>query len=585
MFERLVKTWLVAVGGLLFLALSDVSTHPLRPLTDLYFMNDLSILGFIAGAAALWRILQVIVGRPKSALYGFASLSSWAAVEPLRRPGVTVAALAVACGIIAYAGAYLIFDGYVLSRDEAQAVFDAKIFAHGAPLAPVAPEWRSYAAALQPMFMLPVPGGGYWASAYLPVNAVLIAVARAAGDQALMAPAMAAVSVISVFAVARQLWPERPGTAWVAAILLATSSQFLVTAMTPFAMSAHLAFNLVWLWLFLRGGRLGHAGAITVGFLASGLHQMVFHPLFATPFILQLWLERRWSTAILYTAAYATICIFWIAYPSLELTYAGIAVSETRTAVIDRFAAAVGALVGAFDIANIGMMAKNLLRFVTWQNPLTMPLALLGAMAAFRAKGTLRSLAIGFGLTTLAMFVLLPFQGYGWGYRYLHGLLGSASLLAAWRWEQFTVTFATSQKTPARSAFVVVAATSFLALLPIHAWQAHQVVQPYAMADAAIRRSKAQLVLVDGAGTWFDWDLVRNDPYLTNRPITLYLGGAIPGGLNQAQIIALCARYRVAIFDQTDAARFGIRTYAALPGEINRATLPQLRCVGPSGLH
>ena len=582
MFERLLKISLVAVVGLLFLALTDASTYQLRPLTDLYFADDLLVLGGLAGAVALWRIFPGLIGRSASAFRGLTRFSGSASGGPCDRPLVAVVALATACAVIAYAGAHLIFDDYVLSRDEAQAVFDATIFAHGAPLARVAPMWRPYATALAPMFMLPVPGGGYWGSTYLPVNAALIAVARAAGDRALMGPAMAATSIIAVFAIARRLWPQRPGSAWVAAILLATSSQFLVTAMTAFAMSAHLAFNLVWLWLFLRGGRSGHAGAITVGFLACGLHQMVFHPLFAAPFILHLWLERRWPTAIVYTTAYAAMSVFWIVYPSLALAYVGIAAGETRGAGVNRFAAEVAALFGAFDVANIGMMAKNLLRFVTWQNPLTTPLALLAAIAAFRAKGTPRSLALGLGLTILTVFVLIPFQGYGWGYRYLHGLLGSACLLAAWRWAQFAETLATSQMRTARAAFIAVAAISLLALLPVHSWQAHQIVRPYAMADAAIRRSKAQVVLVDGAGTWFDWDLVRNDPYLTNRPITLYLGGAIPGGLDQTQVKALCARYSVAIFDRTDAAQFGIRTYAAPPSEINRAGLSQLGCSGPS---
>jgi hypothetical protein len=39
-------------------------------------------------------------------------------------------------------------------------------------------------------------------------------------------------------------------------------------SMTPYAMSAHLALNLVWLWLFLRNTAASHAGAIAVGFLA-----------------------------------------------------------------------------------------------------------------------------------------------------------------------------------------------------------------------------------------------------------------------------------------------------------------------------
>ena len=92
-------------------------------------------------------------------------------------------------------------------------------------------------------------------------------------------------------------------------------------------MPAYLAFNLAWLWLFLRGGRLGHGAAIAVGFLAAGLHQVLFHPLFVAPFVWQLWLDRRWRLAAVYTLAYAAICGFWIEFPQLELRWLGEAAS------------------------------------------------------------------------------------------------------------------------------------------------------------------------------------------------------------------------------------------------------------------
>jgi len=66
---------------------------------------------------------------------------------------------------------------------------------------------------------------------------------------------------------------------------------------------------------------------------------------------------------------------------------------------------------------------------------LTAPLLVMGGVAAFRSAGMVRALLLGLVLTTAAMFVLLPYQGHGWGYRYLHGLLGSAVLLAAWTWD------------------------------------------------------------------------------------------------------------------------------------------------------
>jgi len=47
-------------------------------------------------------------------------------------------------------------------------------------------------------------------------------------------------------------------------------------------------------------------------------------------------------------------------------------------------------------------------------------------------------LVAGLVLTLLAMFMLLPYQGHGWGYRYLHGLIGSAALLGGYGWITLT---------------------------------------------------------------------------------------------------------------------------------------------------
>ena len=94
-------------------------------------------------------------------------------------------------------------------------------------------------------------------------------------------------------------------------------------------MPAHLAFNLAWLWLFLRGGKAGHAGAIAVGFLATGIHQLIFHPMFVAPFVLQLWLRRRWGLGALYTLAYAAICLFWIEYWPLASWVSGVAPGDS----------------------------------------------------------------------------------------------------------------------------------------------------------------------------------------------------------------------------------------------------------------
>ena len=66
-------------------------------------------------------------------------------------------------------------------------------------------------------------------------------------------------------------------------------------------------------------------------------------------------------------------------------------------------------------------MLKDVLRFVDWQNPIVLPFALLAYRPVRDGDGIARELSTGLALTLAAMFILLPYQGHGWGYRYLHG--------------------------------------------------------------------------------------------------------------------------------------------------------------------
>jgi len=190
----------------------------------------------------------------------------------LRWPYAILAGLSFCVLVAGVIGTYVVFDGYHLSRDEFLAEFDALVFRSGRIVAPLDAQWLPFASALQPIFMLPIPHESGFASAYLPINAGFRALIGLIGDDNWTSPLLAACAVIATFGVARRLWPGRPDAAFVSAILMTTSSQFLVTSMTSYAMTAHLALNMIWLWFFLRDSKLGHGAAITTGFFASGLH-------------------------------------------------------------------------------------------------------------------------------------------------------------------------------------------------------------------------------------------------------------------------------------------------------------------------
>ncbi len=564
-FDALTVVWLKIV-----VCLPVAAIYALRvkysSVTELFFWRqDLPVLlGCVALTAGLGLVRWPALRRPGAAF----------------EPRTLAFVLAGACLVIGVAGAPVVFGGYRLSLDEFLADFDARIFAHGQFAAPIDPGWRAFVPALQPAFMLPAPSHDVWASAYLPINAAVRALAGTVGCAGWVNPFWTGLSVVAVFGVARKLWPERPARALVAAALLATSSQLLITGMTDYAMPAHLALNLCWLWLFLRGGRLGHAGALVIGFLACGLHQLVFHPLFAAPFIVQLWLDRRWRTAAFYSLGYGAIGLFWITYPSIALHLSG-AAGPAAAAGAGWFATRVGNAFSAIRIDALGAMAESLVRFVAWQNPLTVPLALAGAAAAFRAKGHLRALAIGVILTILVVLIAVPSQTHGWGYRYLHGLLGSVCLIAAWSWTRLTDRLSPEARAGARRAFVAACAISLVLLTPLHAWQAWSYAAPYAQADAAIRAAPADVVIVDnGDGRWFDMGtLVRNDPYLERGPKVMLLSA-----LDEASLRRLCATHSVATFDGANAVALGIDIVPLTPepeAARLRRLMRQLNCGRP----
>jgi hypothetical protein len=461
--------------------------------------------------------------------------------------------LALAVLIVGALGTEIVFHGYHLTRDEFLAEFDAKIFASGKFEAPIDPTWQPLAAALEPRFMLSIPRDLGFVSAYLPVNAAFRALVGLVVDSNWTSPLFAAIAALATFGVARLLWPNRIDAAFISALLVATSSQVLVTSMTSYAMTAHLALNMIWLWSFLRDDKSGHGAAIATGFLATGIHQLVFHPLFAAPFIARLWLNKRRSLAYLYVVAYALICLFWIGFWQIILSWqdAPPQVSDETSPVF--FLVKVFVLLEGFQWAGFGLMLKNMLRFIAWQSPALLPLAILSHRSIRRGSGIARELAAGLGLTAVAMFVLFPYQGHGWGYRYFHGLIGSAALLAGYGWITLSNNATKDELRAARTMFAICTAAAVFILLPARAIQAHDFAAPYVRAARAIAQAPTDIVIVDESGLLFAEDLVRNDPFLRNRPKVLDLTN-----LDKAKIAKLCSLYSISLFARPQGVAFGI---------------------------
>lgn len=424
-----------------------------------------------------------------------------------------VALLSLAVLGLCLGGHYLAVQGYDLTRDEQMVRFDAWIFEHGRLVWPLPPEWRSEARALNLMFMYPVAHPAAWISNYLPGNALLHAAMGLLADRAWTNPLMTAVTVPLLWSCARRIWPENREAAVVCLVLLASSGQFLITGMTLYAMPAHLLCNLAWLRLFLNDRRASDLGAIALGGLATGLHQPLFHPMFVTPFLLVLLLERRWQRLALFTVSYLAIGLFWLSWPG----YVEAMVAGARTAssaadgdFLDRLREAL-----SVNSGNLPLTCANLLRFLTWQHVLLLPL-MLAAWPLVRTNRLAGAFALGMLLPIGVMAVILPWQGNGFGYRYLHPFLGNAVLLGGFGWMNLS-----ALHDRLRASFVAASAVSLGLILPVQVWMAHARYAPYAKASATIDASRADYAIIQSNNGTAYGSVVFNGPDLSNRPIRL----------------------------------------------------------------
>ncbi|WP_439569884.1 hypothetical protein [Sphingopyxis sp.] len=425
----------------------------------------------------------------------------------------TALAIGTLMAIVAFAGHYLILSGHDLSRDEQMATFDAAIFAQGQFVAPLTGVWRDHAAALNTMFMYPTGQSAAWVSTYLPFNAALRSLFALFGDAALTGPAMTLLGAAALWGCVRRIWPDNREVPVVALLLYLGSGQIWFNAMTAYAMPAHLALNLCWLWLFLRRAPWADIAALMIAFVAVGLHQPILHPMFAAPILFLLVLERDWRRAALYFAGYAAIGAFWICWPGWMWSLVDAGAGAPQIAGIDFFSRIALAMEGS--TGGLVLMVANLLRFAAWQHLLLLPLLIVG-LRIVRRNRMAGALAGGILLTLAVVTVILPYQGHGFGYRYLHGLIGNCMLLAIYGWVSLG-----DQAGQWRTLLMRSTVAGLVILLPIQAWMAHSFYAPPAKVSKRLSVTDADYVVVGAGDAPFAADLVINPPSLGERPIRL----------------------------------------------------------------
>ena len=334
----------------------------------------------------------VLAGLDEVAVAGASLVAGWVAFLfagrwPLAMPRLPLAALVAVTVLVALLLRLVLFQNFLLEVDEVMLSLQAEMLGRGATAVPYPDGLAPLAPSAHPYMANHDAAAGLWSVFYLPVYAALLALGNMVGSSAIVNPALAGVSVWMAWSIARHLWPEDRVAAPAAAFLLATIPQFLFPAATGFALTAHLAFNLVWLRQILAGGTRHLVLAAIVGCLAIGLHRPHVHLLFAFPFVsawLFGWQNRRPLTAVAFGLVYFAALYVWLGWADWSIALAtgdwsAVPLNPAEFKALGRYADLADLDHGRFEEARrYGLMGHNLLRLFAWMNPAVFVLFLLG---------------------------------------------------------------------------------------------------------------------------------------------------------------------------------------------------------------
>ena len=317
-------------------------------------------------------------------------------------------------------------------------------------------------------------------------------------------------------------------------------------AMTKFAWTAHLCGTLLWVWLFSHPNRLLYLLTPILGALMIGLHQPHVHPLIAAPFVLRLLYTRQWKNFVWFAfwylfGAWAWYQVFLLLRPT---AFAGggdlnnllpaqtYFIHHTRTAHIDFRAI-------SCDHAS----------------PLGLPPFWFPFWAYFSQRGITnpRSCETDFSPLPPPSFSIFFFRIR----RATAGDFATFTLLmACLRWQRraapscFVARVGTRRY---RKALLASLAFSLFIQIPYRVYEIRTMVRPLALTWNFISSRPTDFVIIKTSDFWYSWDLIRNDPWLQQKPF-IFDGAK----LTPAQWTALSSKGTVTVVGADDVKAFGV---------------------------
>jgi hypothetical protein len=407
--------------------------------------------------------------------------------------------------------------------DEYFAHYQALVYSSGAAAVPVPAEWADYRLALFHRFLGFLMGGESWFSPYLPIHPLLRAPFILLGAPEILNIAAVAGSIVLIGAIARRIFPNEPWAPLVAALLMAGSAQVLVVGMSAYAHSLLLFFNMAWLALFLSERRWAGLLLPWVGVIALGLHWVHYHLMFAFPFFLYMLIKRQWRWLLYVCPIYAlAFLIFSNWHRTAELFISGQGILDFLdwgTSYL-KFASAHAAKNSAWGYNFIAGIA-NIPRLFAWQHLLALPLIVIALVHWKSLPPVIKILAVGCAITLVVRLWGTPNTGHEWGYRYFHNMLGNLVLLAVAGLIYLRQGLSPDWQPRLTRMLCWSSVISLFIFVPIRFAQVNEFIRPYAQASAYLESLPQEVVIIDTASIYIGQDLVRNDPWLRNRPLLM----------------------------------------------------------------
>ena len=422
----------------------------------------------------------------------------------------------------------LIYHNHPLSMDEFAPFFQAKIFAafqlHGA----YPTEWLNYLIPPpnQNYFLNVNPESGAVMSAYWPGFALLLTPFVWLNIPWICNPTITVIGLWFIAKITAILGNGKTAATW--AVLFALASPvFAINGISYYSMSAHLLFNLIFLYIVLQENKKLLILAGGIGGFAMVLHNPVPHVLFALPWVFYLGKKQLTNWLYLgtgYVFVFGILGIGWSFLTSSIMsvsTYLPTADIETTgnglLKPLSIFLSLIQLPSGSILLAREAGLVKTWL----WTTPFIPALAMFAGFRKFTLVPTYSMLMLFSLLLTFFGYFMIPFdQGHGWGYRYLHSAWALLPILAALVIDSFDPGVRLNRAF--LNGLMLVSIISLLILLPLRMYQTEDFVS-FTMEQRPPRIQSASQVCFHNGFGYYSTDNIQNDPWLRDNKVTLLI--------------------------------------------------------------